>query len=176
LQPLWASHTRFEGDNVVPYNASAEQGIDYETSGQATLTAFHCPTMLATMYRIINNVTTYRNVWSGDFRAITPYPWMRGAYHAADVYLMFGGAPYTAYEDFGGRLESAYRYHQDAVASFVRDPREGLGRLGWPKYDGTGKTLVDMFPSKGSEAIAILNATAFDEPCQELYAQFTPLP
>ncbi|KAI9874181.1 MAG: hypothetical protein M1823_007745, partial [Watsoniomyces obsoletus] len=62
---------------------------------------------------------------------------MRGAYHAADVYLMFGGAKHMAWQELSPNILDAYRYMQDAVASFVRDPDGGLAEKGWPKYDGT---------------------------------------
>ncbi len=137
---MWASHTRYEGDNIVDFNISAQVGINYTVSDIVTLTAFHCPTMLGTSYRVTNNVTTYRSLFSGDFPAITPYSWMRGAYHAADVYLMFGGAKYLAWQELGPNVIEAGRYMQNAVASFVRDPNGGLPRMGWPRYDGTGKS------------------------------------
>jgi hypothetical protein len=63
---------------------------------------------------------------------------MRGAYHAADVFLMFGGAKYLAWQELGPNVQKAYEYLQDAVANFVRDPEGGLAKIGWPRYDGTG--------------------------------------
>ena len=135
---MWASHTRYEGDNTIEFNTSARVGINYTVSDLVTLTAFHCPTMLGTSYRVMQNVSTYRSVFSGSFPPITPYPWMRGAYHAADVYIMFGGAKYMAWQELGSNVIKAGSYMQDAVASFVRDPNEGLAKMGWPKYDGSG--------------------------------------
>ena len=90
----------------------------------------------------MNNVTTYRSVYSGDFRAVTPYGWMRGAYHAADVYLMFGGARYFAWQELGPKVIEAGKYLQNAIANFVRDPERGLAETGWPRYDGTGELLL----------------------------------
>lgn len=63
---------------------------------------------------------------------------MRGAYHASDVYLMFGGAKYLAWQELGPNVQKSYEYFQDAVANFVRDPEGGLLKMGWPRYDGTG--------------------------------------
>lgn len=116
-------------------------GINHTISDIVTLTAFHCPTMLATGYRIAHGITTYRSVFSGSFPAITPYPWMRGAYHAADVYLMFGGAKFMAWQDPGPNVVKAGQYLQDAVANFVRNPERGLAEMGWPRYNGTGTML-----------------------------------
>ena len=64
---------------------------------------------------------------------------MRGAYHAADVYLMFGGAKYMAWQELGSKVIEAGMYMQNVVANFVRDPSEGLASMGWPRYDGSGK-------------------------------------
>lgn len=66
---------------------------------------------------------------------------MRGAYHAADVYLMFGGAKYMAWQELGPKVTEAGMHMQNAVANFVRNPSEAMARMGWPKYDGSGKSL-----------------------------------
>jgi hypothetical protein len=39
---------------------------------------------------------------------------------------------------------------QSAWAAFVKDPANGLGRLGWPKYDAGGKLCARfMYVSYG---------------------------
>ena len=137
--PMWASHTLNEGDNTTPFNASDPKNpINYTVSALITLAAFHCPTVLATGYRVANSVTVYRSVYSGVFPPLQPYPWMR-AYHAADVYLMFGGERYVAWQEVGENVLKAGRYLRDAMSAFVKDPEGGLEGFGWERYNGSGK-------------------------------------
>jgi hypothetical protein len=39
----------------------------------------------------------------------------------------------------GNGMTGASKTFQSAWATFVKDPANGLTKLGWPKYDATGK-------------------------------------
>lgn len=136
-----------EGDNVTPFNTSASPGINLTISDYITNLAFLCPTSLAAQSLVAANTTAYRTIFSGVFPALQPYPWAR-AYHGEDSLLLFGSEKYYAYQDPGPNVLRAGEYYRNAVAAFVRDPRDGLARYGWPKYNGTGQTLVNLFPNQ----------------------------
>lgn len=57
------------------------------------------------------------------------YPWIR-PFHGADRTLILGDVRVTEYQDVGAEIEMAGRYLRDAVASFVRDPVDGLTGFG----------------------------------------------
>ena len=59
---------------------------------------------------------------------------------------MFGGAKYVAWQELGTKVIEAKMYMQNAIADFVRDPEQGLAKIGWPKYDGTGKSSPILAP------------------------------
>lgn len=86
----------------------------------------------------MHKVPVYRYLYSGTFSEISAYPWIR-AYHGADIQLLFGAEHDFAYQALDPAVQQAGEYLRSAVASFVRDPVEGLANFGWPKYTGKGE-------------------------------------
>lgn len=60
-------------------------------------------------------------------------------YHGSDNVLMLNQVELFAYEDLGSEVIKAGIYLRNAMASFVRDPVEGLTKFGWPRYDANGE-------------------------------------
>jgi len=88
-------------------------------------------------------------------------------YHGSDLELVLGQARGNAYQDVGPDIERAGVYIRNAVASFVRDPVNGLTSFGWPRYDSTASTLVRLFGDE-SAVVSFENPGTYDAACQYL--------
>lgn len=120
----------------MPYDPVA--GVNTTLSGEITTYSFQCPVSATAGYWAAQNVPVWRYLYSAAFAESQPYPWMR-AYHGSDLALFFQTEQRYAYQELGPEIEKAGSYLRGAVASFVRDPEEGLTQFGWPKYTGEGK-------------------------------------
>lgn len=151
-RPAIFSTCENEGNALVPANRS---GIDTALAEQVTKTLLLCPTVKTAELRQAAGRTTYRYLFSGNFRTISPLPWMR-SYHSSDIPMLFG-----TYGDFppeGGPpsalLTETSDFMQDSVLEFLRDPRRGLKGKGWPLLS-EGTMLRLGADGKVSQTIAI---------------------
>lgn len=131
-QPLLVTNVLNEADGVLPFSPAV--GVNTTLSDEFTLASFHCPVASMANYTAQQGVPTWRYLYSGSFAETLPYSWMR-PYHGSDIELILGQARPAAYQDLGMEIDKAARYIQNAVASFVRDPVNGLSEFGWPKYN-----------------------------------------
>ncbi|KAJ6549620.1 Alpha/Beta hydrolase protein [Mycena vulgaris] len=114
----------------VPFNQS---NLDASANS-----AFLCLAATTATLRQAQGLTTYRFRYDGDFLDISP-PAFPGAYHAAELPLIFGTTGQfhgvaTAYEEeVSGKM-------QDLWLDFARDPERGLVAAGWDTF-GAGKAV-----------------------------------
>ncbi len=103
----------------------------------------------------------WRYLFRGNFPSYQKYRWVR-PYHELDVFLTWGIVPgggngsgnssgngYHSGTEIGGRQplpveRAAIAYMQAAVAAFVREPRGGLRKFGWPEYKPDSKSAVSF--------------------------------
>lgn len=110
------------------FNATQRELFDLE--------AFTCATAIEAAARVAKGVTVYRYRYFGDFDNLRLYPGS-GAYHGAELNMVFGtaqdvsGLPNFAAED------ATSAYLMKVWATFARDPKKGLSKLGWPTYNNT---------------------------------------
>jgi carboxylesterase type B len=99
-----------------------------------------CMTSNTTYVRALNNLTTYRYQYAGNFSSLAPLPWM-GAYHSADLPMLFGtyDRPGVVIDDFQRQTAETM---QDYLFDFIVNPENGLRARGWmpdasgPDVDG----------------------------------------
>ncbi|TQS33461.1 hypothetical protein Golomagni_06193, partial [Golovinomyces magnicellulatus] len=106
---------------ISPTSAEASNQTYVDKLSNAT---FLCPAAMASKYRQDAGYATYRYRYDGDFPSLS-YPGVPGAYHAADLPLIFGTAgdyhgASTAYEKKVGHAM------QDMWLEFAKDPVNGL--------------------------------------------------
>ncbi|KAL9057286.1 MAG: hypothetical protein Q9206_002400 [Seirophora lacunosa] len=120
--------------------------------------SFTCPIAFAAQTRASFDVSTWRYRYFGDWDNLRLYGPSEGngneqgsgTYHGADVEMVIGGS-----EDVSGLPKSREERKMEMVfmeawAAFAKDPREGLEKLGWPKYDPDTKSLVRLgYNNKG---------------------------
>lgn len=142
--------------------------------------------MRSVRYRYMNKVPTWRYRYFGVFPEVTPYSWL-GSYHEcksprihliqalgltgmpADVPILMG-----TYNSVNGTrvhgmttTAAASRYYQGIFGTFVRDPARGLQKsYGWPTYDPTRHTLIELFRNNTVSA-ALEDPTPYDEICKD---------
>jgi carboxylesterase type B len=126
------------GTNAHEFNALFPARPDVDALSNAT---FLCTAATTARLRQTHglNLTTYRFRYDGDFANISP-PAFPGAYHAAELPLVFGTAGQyhgasTVYEEKVGDTM------QDLWLEFARDPEGGLKAAGWESY-GAGKAVL----------------------------------
>ncbi|KAF1807813.1 alpha/beta-hydrolase [Eremomyces bilateralis CBS 781.70] len=91
-------------------------------------------------------------VWRYHFANNPPNSTL-GALHGMDVMYVFGDG-----------VEGVSKLLQSSWATFVRDPKKGLSKIGWPKYDPKGNTLVRL--AYNSVPVAdFVPATMYDGTC-----------
>lgn len=87
----------------------------------------------------MNSVPVYRYRYQGHLPSVTPYPWIRGAYHSAELPLLFSMLDLGIAKPEKWELEAS-SYMQDTWMAFVKDPVKGLQKRGWPLYDPEGES------------------------------------
>jgi cholinesterase len=112
---------------------------------------FNCPVAEAAALRAKNGVKSWRYRFMGEYNNTALVPQM-GAYHSADVPLVFGSAERKrgAKKDDPEQAKLV-KLMMHAWAEFARDPDNGLVKLGWPVYKLSGKcdikTRYEVFMS-----------------------------
>ncbi|KAI8963505.1 alpha/beta-hydrolase [Daldinia sp. FL1419] len=137
--PALISDTSNEQSSLIAYPLdNLVQGPNKTDVDKGTLNDFICPAYNSSNIRELNNLTTYRYQYAGNYSNLTPFPWM-GAYHGADLPMIFG-----SYNLSGGATDFQKRVAetmQDYVLAFLTDPENGLKSLGW--LPGDSSSVVD---------------------------------
>lgn len=146
--PYLAGHTSYEAGF---YRVSASGQNITLTPGQWDLynhRAFTCPTKYAVDARLAaGGVPVWRYRYMADWPNLRLYgSWdgypASGAYHGAELAMLFGTAGDVTGEENRVEEEATSRYVQGAWAAFGRDPVGGLEGYGWRRYDGEGEGLM----------------------------------
>lgn len=123
---------------VLPYDA--ENGPPREAADAITLSLFFCPTVVTTRNRYRAGTPTYRYLYGGNFSNIAPR-WWEGAYHSAELPLVFGTHDIIRGASTAFEVEVSHQM-QDYWLAFARDSGKGLERLGWRSYKPDGEALL----------------------------------
>jgi carboxylesterase type B len=101
------------------------------------------------------------------FRDISTRPDLR-AWHASELPLVFGTynqsteIPKTADEI------ALSKYMQSAWVSFARDPQKGLNNFGWPNYDPSSQSLVQLGNFFNKSSATFGTGTEIDFACSKV--------
>ncbi|GAB1314696.1 hypothetical protein MFIFM68171_04906 [Madurella fahalii] len=163
--PTLMGITDNEGNGAV--NWDPFHGVNQSLSETLTTTFFNCPMAREASFRVKQGVPTWRYRYKGVFPSVTPYPWL-GAYHSADIPFILGSPVRRPDGSIATLLPyevAARRYLQSSFAAFIRDPVRGLEvDMGWPRYNETGKALIELFAGNSTNA-SFVDATTYDAPC-----------
>lgn len=141
-----------------PYDGSAPNQTLVDA---LTDEVFNCRAAIASRSRSAASIPVWRYRYFGVFPNLNPLPWL-GAYHAADIPIVFGTSDLFGADTPEEKALSVYM--QGAWAEFARDPEGGLRGLGWPEYEDDGETLV-LLGVNGTTSAEFAEGTAYDQGC-----------
>jgi carboxylesterase type B len=127
--------------------------------------AFTCPAGASALARSENNVPVWRYRFMPAFPNLVLRPGI-GAYHGIELPSVFGtnqlpeNAPLDTLEQ-----EKLSKIMRHAWAEFIKDPVDGLKRLGWPRYDPKGSTLIRLGYENTSK-VDFGKSTEYDGICE----------
>jgi carboxylesterase type B len=157
--PTVYSSNNAEGSSLLPFTPDGPPG------GQAAIDGFTknfgtCSTANGALARKNLDVPVWRVRYFGQWPNLNPFSWL-GAYHSADIPMIFGTSDLRGADT---ELEKATsKYYQDAWVAFAKDPVNGLVKYGWPKYDPGAETLVKL--GNGSAEAIFAKGDLFDTGC-----------
>ncbi|KAF2010253.1 alpha/beta-hydrolase [Aaosphaeria arxii CBS 175.79] len=128
---------------------------------RSTNASMNCPAAAAARSRTEYSIPAWRYRYFGQFPNLNPVEWL-GAYHSSELPIIFNTSnllgPNTDNE------LATVEYLQGAWLSFVRDPENGLINYGWPLYNETTESLVQL-GLEGNPKAVFAPAGKFDETC-----------
>ena len=165
-------------------------GLTQVGSDEVTDLLFNCPASITAGDRVKAGVPTWRYRYEGRrlpgicvceaqvvFSAIFPdlstRPDLR-AYHSSEIPIVFGTYNSSAFSVAPTTNEIALsEYVQSAWVAFARDPVNGLINFGWPTYNPTTSTLVQLGNAGNETGVVFTTGTAFDSGCTVTEAELS---
>lgn len=174
--PVLMSVTSNEGSSLVPWPVDNLTAGPYQPIVTALDLAFVCSVYKATIYRNQIDVPVFRLQYAATFPNLNYYDWL-GAYHAADLPIIFGTyhlldgvANTTAFE------VAVSHALQDRVLAFIQDPYNGPQKLGWEPMIANatnGGFLLRM--GADGKVLQDINGVDVDGPCYGV-GEYDPFP
>lgn len=177
--PYLAGHGDYEAGF---YRVSAYAANRTATPAQWELynqRAFTCPTKYAAEARASARVPAWRYRYLGDWDNVRLYPAYdgypgSGAYHGADLGLLFGTTRDISGEEATAAELAASTYMQGAWAAFGRDPVSGLESYGWPQVGSQESSLV-LLADQNQPGAVFVDQQVYDSACPTVQEN-DPLP
>ncbi|KAJ4258047.1 hypothetical protein NW762_008187 [Fusarium torreyae] len=130
------------------------------------LESFTCPVSYQAKARRAHEVPVWAYRYLADWNNTRLFP-TSGAYHGVDLHMVFGAS-----EDVSGipplaDQQKLTKIVQHAWFSFSDNPSSGLSQLGWPKFDPSRKTLIEI--GKGTKPrVDFVKPSVYDAPCSTI--------
>lgn len=118
-------------------------------AGEPPFNVMTCGAAEAAKARVLHNVPVWRYHLANNKPGST-----KGASLTSDVRAIWGEG-----------TTGISKIFQDAWVAFVKDPDNGLSKIGWPKYEGKGNTLVRI-AHDGKLVADFPLATTYDGLCE----------
>ncbi|KAF5268941.1 hypothetical protein FOXYS1_153 [Fusarium oxysporum] len=142
------------GNGVTPTDAQVKSFL---------LESFTCPVSYQAKARRDHGVAAWAYRYLADWDNTRLFP-TSGAYHGVDLHMIFGASG-----DVSGIAPTAdqkklTKIMQHAWFSFSDSPSTGLSQLGWPKFDPSRNTLIEL--GKGTKPqVNFVKPSVYDAPC-----------
>ncbi|KAG8630268.1 hypothetical protein KVT40_001887 [Elsinoe batatas] len=136
--------------------------------------SFTCPNTFESFYRSERDIPVWLVRYFGDWDNTRLYP-TSGAYHGSDLQMLFGAS-----EDVSGLPESEPQKQtkalvQSAWVAFADDPVNGLTKFGWPRYDRSSASAIQIARNNTPSA-QFTPPQTFDSVCSGLNLTFYDIP
>ncbi|KAH9485674.1 Cholinesterase [Psilocybe cubensis] len=130
-----------------------------------TQVAFTCPAGTNAQDRLNVNLPVWRYQYQAVFSDLSTRPELR-SYHQAEVPIVFG-----TYDTAISAVKSTTtevnlsKYMQKAWVAFARDPANGLTNYGWPTYNATSDSLVQLGGPANPSGLSLGQGSLLDHTC-----------
>ncbi|KAI0113750.1 alpha/beta-hydrolase [Nemania sp. FL0031] len=134
--------------------------------------SFTCATAAETYWRSAAGVPTYRARYMADWENLRLYdPPSSGAYHGVEVNMITGNSGSVSGIEPSSYEAELTSIMQEAWAAFAADPVRGLLRLGWPRYEAGGVSLVRLGVNT-TPIVDVVSSAMYDDACPSLNLSF----
>lgn len=141
--PYLHGHNDYEqGYYVIPAFAQGRNVTAAQTA-QFLLESFVCPTSYEARSRVKAGVETWVYRYFGDWDNTRLYP-TSGAYHGTELHMLLGGSEDASGLPESGAQKDTVKLFQRAVAAFTEDPKNGLSRLGLPRFEPGKESWIEI--------------------------------
>jgi carboxylesterase type B len=135
------------------------------TAADITKQFYTCISALQAQVRTNDSVPVwqyrYLGFWPQNINAVGSI----GVFHSSELPLVFGN--FQNLPNVTSEQRNLSRTMQAGWSAFARDPQRGLTEYGWPVYNTTGKSLIQL-----TNAGAVFNASnAYNSGCEAFYPQ-----
>jgi cholinesterase len=143
MLPYLHGHNDHEqGYYVIPAFAQG-RNVTTEQAAQFLLESFVCPHSYEARQRVLASVPTWVYRYFGDWNNTRLYP-TSGAYHGTELHMLLGSLEDASGLPASQAQRDTSRLFQRAIVAFSDDPKNGLTRLGWPRFDPTTESWAEI--------------------------------
>ena len=132
------------------------------TPNNVTTFGFTCPSALLAQSRSAANVSVWQYRYLGLFPSLLPIPSL-GVYHSSEIPLVFGTYNQSTLGNATAGLIRTSAEIQGAWAAFANNPQSGLTSYGWPVYNASGNTLIEL--GYANSTTRFVNSTLYNDAC-----------
>ena len=141
--PYFHGHNNYEqGYYVIPAFVQG-RNVTEEQAAQFLLESFVCPVSYEAKQRVNAKVPTWVYRYFGDWNNTRLYP-TSGAYHGTELHMILGGSQDASGLPASQAQNETSRLFQRAVAAFADDPKSGLSKLGWPRFNPKTNSWIEI--------------------------------
>ncbi|OQO03357.1 hypothetical protein B0A48_11615 [Cryoendolithus antarcticus] len=142
IPQLLGNNNREQGYYIIP---AYGRGINTtEAQGQQfLLESFTCANDYEARARTSQGVPVWQYRFFADWNNTRLYP-TSGAYHGTELEMLFGNLVDVSGIPPEPAQVQLTKVMQKAWVAFANDPKEGLKKYGWPRFDPAGRTLIRL--------------------------------
>ncbi|KAJ3510887.1 hypothetical protein NMY22_g15832 [Coprinellus aureogranulatus] len=156
--PLTVGGELADRGNAPPFITTARSDILSQLGGT-------CGASTASAQRVSNGVTTWRYQYQAIFPGISTRQDLR-AFHGSDIPIIFG--TYSSIQSDPAPTwieEDLSNYVKEAWSQFARNPTSGLTSYGWPVYNPSTDTLVQLGNVENPDGLTLGSPSLLDATC-----------
>ena len=129
------------------------------------LESFTCPVAKQVKSRYAHGIPSWSYRYLADWENTRLYNGS-GAYHGVDLHMMFGASEEVSGLPDSHEQQQLRNIMQRLWFSFMKDPQEGLLKMGWPSYSAQDLTLAE-FGIENRALVTFVESSKYDSQCTQ---------
>lgn len=158
--PVLIGTNNNEGTSLVGTYAAGNTAL----ANIITINSFTCPAAEVAESRQNASIPVWQYRYFGTWPNISPPSKNYYAYHGSEIGLVFGNYNTSTSISSSGDVSSAEintsTVMQAAWVAFAKDPVNGLTNYGWPQYQSSGTSMIQIAFDYYNQSSAVLDAAA----------------